>query len=94
MNSYWNYRIIDCDAGKNIDKDKKVEPCFIIAEVYYENDVPYAWCDAKIYDETIDGLKRVYERINDAFKKPILYESDFGGIDGQQENCDDIVERD
>lgn len=70
----WNYRVM-----KFVDDDG--EPCHQIHEVYYDKEGHpngYTENPANIFSiEGIDGLSRVFEKMAEALKKPVLDESDF-----------------
>ena len=65
--SYWNYRILA--------KENDEELYFQLHEVYYENDVPYAYTSdpVAVESETLTDLKLTLKYMKHALKKPVLW---------------------
>lgn len=79
---YWNYRLMARDEGLVVNSVGELEPAtvYFIAEVYYdEDDVPIEWIEATPEGNNIYKVRVVYNRMNDAFQKPVIHENEFGG---------------
>ena len=65
---YWNNRLV------RIVEDKFPDEVFIeVQEVYYnDKDEPCGYCDPCLGGESVEEAKQVYERIAEAFTKPVL----------------------
>jgi hypothetical protein len=68
---YWNNRLV------RIVEEKFPEEVFIeVQEVYYnDKDEPCGYCDPCLGGETVEEAKAVYERMAEAFTKPVLNSS-------------------
>jgi hypothetical protein len=65
---YWNNRLV------RIVEEKFPDEVFIeVQEVYYnDKDEPCGYCDPCLGGESVEEAKAVYERIAEAFGKPVL----------------------
>jgi len=65
---YWNNRLV------RIVEEKFPDEVFIeVQEVYYnDKDEPCGYCDPCLGGESVEEAKAVYERIAEAFTKPVL----------------------
>jgi hypothetical protein len=65
---YWNNRLV------RIVEDKFPDEVFVeVQEVYYnDKDEPCGYCDPCLGGESVEEAKQVYERIAEAFTKPVL----------------------
>jgi hypothetical protein len=65
---YWNNRLV------RIVEEKFPEEVFVeVQEVYYnDKDEPCGYCDPCLGGESVEEAKAVYERIAEAFTKPVL----------------------
>jgi hypothetical protein len=83
----WNYRIVKVvEKYDNNDEEITLE----IAEVYYNRDgTPLGYSRARIMcsgDEGEMGLAAEYERMKEAFTKPVLLASEMCDININEEN--------
>jgi hypothetical protein len=77
---YWNYRILTSlpESGQgiyeNLPEKIKLERIFWIAEVHYDKGKPtcYGVKDLLSVSENVLDLKWAYDKIAEAFTKPIL----------------------
>ena len=73
MTGSWNYRVIEFKEGGAL--------CRQISEVYYENNVPYAYTEdpagVSWNDVEGDAPHETLERMKTALDKPVLTEEDF-----------------
>jgi hypothetical protein len=85
---YWNNRLV------RIVDDKFPDEVFIeVQEVYYnDKNEPCGYCDPCLGGESVEEAKTVYERMAEAFTKPVLDSSkdfnhkfDRGEDDGKEE---------
>ena len=71
---HWNHRVVEFE-------DEYGDKWFSIQEVYYdENDKPTGCCDPFVGSETLEGLKEVVARMQEAvipFAQPVLKAKDF-----------------
>lgn len=67
----WDYRVFEVDDLG--------ESSFVLREVYYKDDQPYAFVDkpAEPYGISVEDLKRDLEHMVEALNKPVLRDSDF-----------------
>jgi hypothetical protein len=86
---YWDIRILGLRDHNAMDQEAHT---FILAEVFYENDLPRSWkkvqldeldsFNIQIKDEAIKAAFTkhwlgIATKLNEAVAKPILYDSDF-----------------
>lgn len=72
---YWNNRVV-----KFVDVIEGVleEEFYEIKEVYYdENDKPYAYGGPCLGSESVESLREVVARLQEAFDKPVLDAKNF-----------------
>ena len=88
QNMYWNNRLV------RIVEDKFPDEVFIeVQEVYYnDKDEPCGYCDPCLGGDSVEEAKQVYDRIAEAFTKPVLdaktdfnHDFDRGEDDGKEE---------
>jgi hypothetical protein len=81
-NMYWNNRLV------------RVDELFVeVQEVYYnDKDEPCGYCDPCLGGDSVEEAKQVYDRIAEAFTKPVLdaktdfnHDFDRGEDDGKEE---------
>jgi hypothetical protein len=68
---HWNHRVVEFEDGYG-------DKWFSIQEVFYdENDKPTGYCDPFVGSETLEGLKEVVARMQEAVAQPVLKAEDF-----------------
>ena len=68
---YWNHRVIEF-------VDEYEDKWFSIHEVHYdENEKPTGFCEPFVGSETLEGLKEVVARMQEAVAQPVLKAKDF-----------------
>jgi NADH:ubiquinone oxidoreductase subunit F (NADH-binding) len=89
---YWNNRIVKETVKYMHEGEEVTEYFYEISEVYYnDKDEPCGYCDPCLGGESVEEAKTVYERMAEAFTKPVLDSSkDFNhefdrGEDGGKE---------
>lgn len=71
---HWNYRLV------NLKSRNGGEPWIELCEVYYNDDESLMTCtDVCLGSETLDGMKKIIERLNIAMTHPVIEEEDFKG---------------
>lgn len=67
---HWNHRVVRVGMGEGA--------CLVFAEVYYNDDTkkPYAWSDPAMVGDSLDELKELVGRLNEALNHPVLDESE------------------
>jgi hypothetical protein len=75
----WNYRVIDTT-------EKEGEPCFIVAEVFYNDDgIPWGYSDTGIDGENIEEIKQTLKAMKKALKDEVLQASFFENLETEYE---------
>jgi hypothetical protein len=70
---YWNNRLVKETITYWHEGKELIEHYYEISEVYYnDKDEPCGYCRATIGGETFAEAKEVYDRLAEAFDKPIL----------------------
>ena len=70
---HWNHRVIEF-------VDEYGDKWFSIQEVHYDdNNEPTGHCDPFVGSETLEGLKEVVARMQEAVAQPILKAENFKG---------------
>jgi hypothetical protein len=70
---YWNNRLVKETITYWHEGKELIEHYYEVSEVYYnDKDEPCGYCRATIGGETFAEAKEVYERLAEAFDKPIL----------------------
>ena len=70
MSSFdWNNRIVFYDGA------------FRVREVHYEDGEPIGHTQSFLLGDSVDDLRKTYERMQEAFKSPVLREEDFPAWD-------------
>jgi hypothetical protein len=71
----WNHRVVFIKAG-----DETIsEDMLTLAEVYYSDEgKPHSYSEPFVISETLDGIKELVTRFEEATKQPVLaYPEDF-----------------
>ena len=87
-NMYWNNRLV-----RIVDDNFPDEVFIEVQEVYYNSkDEPCGYCDPCLGGDSVEEAKQVYDRIAEAFTKPVLdsktdfnHDFDRGEDDGKEE---------
>ena len=70
---YWNNRLVKETITYWHEGKELIEHYYEVSEVYYnDKDEPCGYCRATIGGETFAEAKEVYDRLAEAFDKPIL----------------------
>ena len=70
--AYWNRRVVDMTA------ENGGEPLFAIREVFYNDDgVPIGHGEPSVMSETMEGLAKLLDRMQEALAQPVLKPKDF-----------------
>jgi hypothetical protein len=68
----WNRRVVDMTA------ENGGEPLFAIREVFYNDDgVPIGHGEPSVMSETMEGLAKLLDRLQEALAQPVLKPEDF-----------------
>jgi hypothetical protein len=77
---YWNNRIVRTVARYEHAGQAVIEPFFEVSEVFYnDKGEPCGYTNATVGGETLEEVRKVYERMAEALANPVLdAETDFG----------------
>jgi hypothetical protein len=68
----WNHRVVDMTAENDSD------PLFEVREVFYNDDgVPIGHVEPSVMSETMEGLTKLLDRMQEALAQPVLKPEDF-----------------
>ena len=68
----WNHRVVDMTEANG------GEPLFAIREVFYNDDgVPIGHGEPSVMSETMEGLAKLLDRMQEALAQPVLKPKDF-----------------
>jgi hypothetical protein len=70
--STWNHRVVDMTT------ENGGEPLFEVREVFYNDDgVPVGHGEPSVMSETMEGLAKLLDRMQEALAQPVLKPKDF-----------------